>query len=375
VGYAVNIPPAVRVVDAGGQPLAGVTVNFAVTAGGGSVTGAVKVTGTDGIARVDKWTLGPSPGTNTLAATVAGGGFAGSPVQFTATGASAAFDVVIRYLGSTPTQSVREAFDSAAAKWKRLVFGDLANVTVSNFTFPTGHPCSDLPTLNETVDDVIIYAKVEPIDGPGGTLGSAGPCAIRSSSGPNPSLPVIGRMRLDSADLAQLETSGHLKDVILHEMGHVLGFGTLWSTFGFLKNPSLPDSPGADTHFDGLRAVAEFDRMGGTSYTGGAKVPVENTQGGQGTRDSHWRESVFDEELMTGFLDSGRPNPLSRLSVASLWDLGYTVNLDGADPYTRVFTAPPLAVPGIKLWLGNDAMIGPIVVLDSGGNVVRVIRR
>ncbi|GIW53442.1 MAG: hypothetical protein KatS3mg081_2797 [Gemmatimonadales bacterium] len=375
VGYAVNIPPAVRVVDAGGQPLAGVTVNFAVTGGGGSVTGATKVTDTAGIARVDKWTLGSSPGTNTLTATVAGGGFAGSPVEFSATGATAAFDIVIRYLGSTPTASVQEAFDSAAVKWERLIFGDLANVVLSNFTFPTGHNCSDIPTLNETVDDVVIYAKIESIDGPGGTLGSAGPCAIRNSSGADPNLPLIGRMRLDSADLAQLETSGHLKDVILHEMGHVLGFGTLWSTFGFLQNPSLPDPPGEDTHFDGPRAIAEFDRMGGTSYTGGAKVPVENEQGGQGTRDAHWRESVFDEELMTGFLDSGRPNPLSRLSVASLWDLGYTVNLDGSDAYTKVFTAPPLAGPGAKLWLGNDAMIAPLVVVDSGGKVLRVIHR
>lgn len=373
VGYAVNIPPAVRVVNSAGQPLVGVTVQFAVTRGGGSVSGAIKVTGADGIARVDKWTLGGSPGTNTLTVTVPGGGFAGSPVQFSATGVTAAFDIVIRYLGSTPTASVQEAFDSAAVKWERLVFGDLANVTLSNLTITTG-PCTDIPTLNETVDDLIIYAKVESIDGPGGTLGSAGPCVIRVS-GPNPSLPLIGRMRLDSADLAQLETSGHLKDVILHEMGHVLGFGTLWSTFGFLQNPSLPDPPGEDTHFDGPRAIAEFDRMGGTSYTGGAKVPVENEQGGQGTRDAHWRESVFDEELMTGFLDSGRPNPLSRLSVASLWDLGYTVNLDGSDAYTKVFTAPSLAGPGAKLWLGNDAMIAPIVVVDSGGKVLRVIHR
>lgn len=374
VGYAVNIAPAVKVVDASGRPLAGVTVNFAVTSGGGSVSGATQVTGTDGIARVGKWTLGPFPGSNTLAASVAGVGFSGNPAQFTATGAAAAFQIVVRYLGTVPAASVQQAFDSAVVKWERLIFGDLADVALSNFTFPTGHPCSDIPALNETVDDVIIFAKVESIDGPGGTLGSAGPCAIRSG-GPNPSLPVIGRMRLDSADLAQLETSGHLKDVILHEMGHVLGFGTLWSTFGFLKNPSLPDPPGEDTHFDGPRAIAEFDRMGGTSYTGGAKVPVENEQGGQGTRDSHWRESVFDEELMTGFLDSGRPNPLSRLSPASLWDLGYTVNLDASDAYTKVFTAPSLAVPRVKLWLGNDAMIGPIVVLDSSGNVLRIIRR
>lgn len=374
VGYAVNVAPAVRVVDVQNRPLAGVVVDFAVSSGGGSVSGATQVTGADGVARVGKWTLGSTPGTNTLTATVAGGAFAGSPAQFTATGVAAAFDIVLRYLGTTPTASVQQAFDSAAARWERLVFGDLSNVLLSNFTFSSDHPCADIPTLNETVDDIVIYAKVEAIDGPGGTLGSAGPCAIRSG-GSNAGLPVIGRMRFDSDDLAQLEASGQLKDVILHEMGHVLGFGTLWSTFGFLQNPSLPDPPGEDTYFSGPRAIAEFDRIGGTSYTGGNKVPVENEQGGVGTRDAHWRESVFDEELMTGFLDSGRPNPLSRVSVASLWDLGYTVNLDGSDSYTKVFAAPALSRLGHKLWLGNDAMLGPIVVLGRRGEVVRVIRR
>ena len=58
------------------------------------------------------------------------------------------------------------------------------------------------------------------------------------------------------------------------------------------------------------------DRLGGSSYTGGASVPVENTQGGQGTQDSHWRETIFVAELMTGFLDAGVTNPLSLLRKA-----------------------------------------------------------
>ena len=160
-------------------------------------------------------------------------------------------------------------------------------------------------------------------------------------------------------------------------MGHVLGLGTLWSTFGFLKNPSLPSSLGVDTHFDGPKAIEAFDALGGTSYTGGAKVPVENTMGGEGTRDSHWRESEFDEELMTGFIEAaGTANPLSRLTVASLWDLGYVVNLDGSDAYMQVFSAPPFAATaGAKLHLKNDIRSGPIYVVDSSGNVTRVLHR
>ncbi|OPZ41414.1 MAG: hypothetical protein BWY94_02433 [Actinobacteria bacterium ADurb.BinA094] len=83
-GTAVPVAPSVRVTDAGDNPVPGVHVTFAVASGGGSVTGADAVSGADGIAAVGSWTLGGTPGENTLTATVAG--LAGSPVTFTATG-------------------------------------------------------------------------------------------------------------------------------------------------------------------------------------------------------------------------------------------------------------------------------------------------
>ena len=67
-GDPVPTKPAVRVVDQSGDPVAGVQVMFVVTGGGGSVADADKITGSDGIARVGGWTLGPSAGTNTLEA-------------------------------------------------------------------------------------------------------------------------------------------------------------------------------------------------------------------------------------------------------------------------------------------------------------------
>jgi hypothetical protein len=60
-------------------------------------------------------------------------------------------------------------------------------------------------------------------------------------------------------------------------------------------------------------------------------VPVENT-GGPGTRDSHWRESLFRNELMSGFIAAPN-NPLSKMTAASLKDLGYVVNMNAAEPY------------------------------------------
>jgi hypothetical protein len=69
----------------------------------------------------------------------------------------------------------------------------------------------------------------------------------------------------------------------------------------------------------------------GLSATG---IPLE-TSGGSGTRDVHWSETTFNNELMTGYLNSGVENPLSRMTAAQFVDLGYPgVNVNGADVYT-----------------------------------------
>jgi hypothetical protein len=131
-------------------------------------------------------------------------------------------------------------------------------------------------------------------------------------------------MEFDSADMASLEASGGLYYVVLHEMGHVLGIGTIWR----LKRLLADETTGNPT-FTGGGAMDAYGRL--RRAAAGIAVPVENT-GGPGTRGGHWREAVFHNELMSGFI-AGPGNPLSRLTVASLADLGYTVDLDAAEPY------------------------------------------
>ena len=84
-GAAVAVRPAVIVRDAGGTPVAGIPVTFAVGAGGGTVTGGDATTGADGVATAGDWTLGDAAGTNILTATVGVQGVSGNPVTFTAT--------------------------------------------------------------------------------------------------------------------------------------------------------------------------------------------------------------------------------------------------------------------------------------------------
>ncbi|MFM7070043.1 MAG: leishmanolysin-related zinc metalloendopeptidase, partial [Actinomycetes bacterium] len=151
----------------------------------------------------------------------------------------------------------------------------------------------------------------------GGILGGAGPCFYLLSD----YLPRYGVMQFDVADLDQLLADGVLTDVITHEMGHVLGFGTMWD-----QGRSLISGAGTSASaYTGPLGVAGWSTLGGTG-----NVPLE-TGGGSGTADAHWSESRFGIELMTGYKNSIMR--LSAMSIAAIADLGYQVNLSAADPY------------------------------------------
>lgn len=68
VTSAVPILPSVRVVDASGNPVAGVGVRFAPTQGAATVTGAERVTDANGVATVGSWVLGTRAGEYRLTA-------------------------------------------------------------------------------------------------------------------------------------------------------------------------------------------------------------------------------------------------------------------------------------------------------------------
>jgi hypothetical protein len=64
--------------------------------------------------------------------------------------------------------------------------------------------------------------------------------------------------------------------------------------------------------------------------SGGALVEEDY---GEGTAGAHWKETLYDRELMTGFVEPGVRMPLSRLTIGALRDLGYGVNPDHAENY------------------------------------------
>jgi hypothetical protein len=260
--------------------------------------------------------------------------------------ATAPFTITVVFLGGLTTAQ-KNAFKAAANRWSKVIVGDLPNVIVGN----------------QMIDDVLIEASGVAIDGPGGILGQAGPTHLRpATAGASAFIPAKGRMQFDTVDLAGMQADGTLNDVITHEMGHVLGIGTIWTNKGLLTGAN-----GNNPRFTGTNAKKEYGTLKGSAPTA---VPVENT-GGPGTRNSHWRETVFRNELMTGFV-SGPPNPMSRLTVASLKDLGYVVDLAKAEPYSlpnllelaeggllvAARTHDALVLPTVPMILPEESVVG-----------------
>ena len=274
---------------------------------------------------------------------------------------SGSFDIDLLLLG--PDMHLLGSVLQDAASWWMSILADTEFPDVP-VTQNSRLGCADYESDQQigTIDDLAIVIAAERVDGERGVLAFATPCSIRDES----YLPITGVVVIDADDIAWLRESGNLEEVILHEIGHVLGIGVIWYDLDLIQNPSSSGEEETDTHFTGPLAIEAFDEAGGANYTGGAKVPVANF-------GAHWRESVLDDELMTPYLNSGVLNPLSPITAQSLADMGYTVNVGQAELYRLPGAAAAKQGAPRKIPYGNDVRRGSVQVVDSTGRVVRVI--
>jgi len=295
------------------------------------------------------------------------------------------YDVELVFLESG-TGSQDNIIRHAAKRWEAVIGQGAADFDFSGNPLDAGTCGPGSPAVNDVVDDIRIYVTIDSIDGPGGSdgniVGQAAPCSWRLVVFQAPGghqrdtihrQVLRGFIRLDEYDVAQMESRGVLRSVVTHEMAHVFGFGTLWDVHDRLRNPSVPDKPSEDTHFEGPLTIAAFDLAGGAAYSG-RKVPVENS-GLQGSADGHWRQSVFENELMTPFLVPGG-HPMSAITLESLYEIGYEINLNEAESFglSRSGAAGMAKPSGPVIYLGNDIARVPMRGLDQKtGRVVKAI--
>jgi adhesin/invasin len=144
-GSPVAIPPAAKVMDQFGNPVAGVAVTFAVASGGGTVSPTTPIaTGAGGVAAVTSWQLGSTAGANTLTASAAGL----TTVTFSATGNSGTAKNLLLVSGNTQTDTIGATLQPYVVKVTDNLANPVPNVVVSWQVFLGGGTI----TLNSTTD-------------------------------------------------------------------------------------------------------------------------------------------------------------------------------------------------------------------------------
>ena len=229
------------------------------------------------------------------------------------------FDIEFVFLDDFTVEQ-QQLLRRVAERWASAIQMELPDYEFSTAWSAT---CGDhlirIPA-GEQIDDLRIYVTKFDKVAPSGRLlsGYGVPSLLRPSS-----MPILGCIGIEQEISTQ---SYSLWIVGLHEIGHVLGIGTIWNDSGMLRGLN------ADAHFAGPQAIAAFDQAGGTNYRG-AKVPTEQDGG-------HWRSNVLSDELM---VPSGNDLMLSAITLGALSDLGYSVDFSAANPY--VLPSPTAAKP------------------------------
>lgn len=223
--------------------------------------------------------------------------------------------------GHRLTESQVELFKKVARRWESIILEGLEDFDYSQYPwdsekdFNWGKARGSRVVIDYKVDDLLILVTTRPTfagEYGGGAL--AGPIEWRASNG----LPMLSQIIVWESTLTpENEANGVLERMILHEMAHTLGFGTSWG------EPLKSNANGI--FFSGPSAVAAFDELGGKNYKGN-KVPVSGDQG-------HWDGTVFGNELMASNVELNMPAPLSLITLQSLADIGYKVDVSKAEGY------------------------------------------
>lgn len=256
--------------------------------------------------------------------------------------AQSRFGIEARLIGTIPA-GVRTAVDQSIARIRTVVVAETGRGTLDGIDLKD---CADWIPAGQSgsFNSHLVFVRVMPIDGVGGTLARAGPCFFWNSDG-TAALAIIEVDVADSnAPVSDLFTT------VLHEMLHGLGVGTSDKWNSFLRGVST-----ANPVFVGPTALADWSALDGLRVVPQG-APIE-AGGGEGTAGAHWRESTLRTELMTGYLDDGFLNPLSRLTVGALKDIGYVVNPAAADRYVLPAGAALREPGGIQRRLVGDVIV------------------
>jgi hypothetical protein len=328
VSVGAKVSMTAKVTNAGGEPQSGVTVTWEEQ----GYEPFSQLTRTDGTATAE-WTA-TNVGTFSGTVTIGNAGANGPRTTFryiVSAPTASRFGLESRVVGNIPS-GVRTAIDQAVARVRTVVVEETGRASLDGIDLSA---CRNWIPAGQTgtVNSHLVFVRVAPIDGSGGTLARAGPCLSWTSNG----TAAISAVEVDVDD--SNVPVADMFSTVLHELLHGLGFGGSDTWESYLRGLSTTNPV-----FVGPTALAEWAALDGLRLIAQG-APIES-DGGVGTAGGHWRESTLRTELMTGYANPGVLNPFSRLTIGALRDLGYTVNLAVADRFV-IPTGAFLTTPGI----------------------------
>jgi hypothetical protein len=258
----------------------------------------------------------------------------------------------VRYLSELSAQQ-QAVVTAAADKWMHALVIDLGAFQLSS---PSGECFADEPALRETHDNLLLFVSVASIDGQHGVIAYTQICQQSAKD----SLPTVSHIRIDADDIDSIEVKGLLPSIVTHEMAHALGFNPQ-----VYAQKGLVEGSVSDPYFTGSTARTEFGQK--IPGYGGNSVPLENLDQ-LGTQSSHWRWSVFGDELMISSILPGYRYPLSTITLGLFRDIGYNVNMSAADPYP-IYSIMAGPTGELRIPLGND------IVAARTSRIVTPVRR
>lgn len=251
---------------------------------------------------------------------------------------------------ATTTAATIAAFRGAEEFWDNRILGYSDTI-----------PGDIRPQLNGRLT-ITVFGQ----DFGGGVLAAAGVTAQVGSvlGGRNRAVATASQMFFDPNTIADFNQND-LQDVVIHEMGHALGIGTLWDANNLIQ-PIPPR--GGILQYRGINARREFAREAGFNRPQVGFVPIEQ-QGGPGTALGHWDDDNFffnsqnidnRVELLTGFFIPNTERFVSETTFASLVDLGYVVSgfnedelIDFSNPPRDIFPKRSRGVNALGLPVAN----------------------
>lgn len=240
-----------------------------------------------------------------------------------------------------PSKALKDSMDLATSRWRRVIREHLKN---KNVTMPTDTSDLDVPewmvphVTGKSWNDLMVVARVAgPAQDDDFKVKSSVLAHAREVWVDSDGMPRLGMIEVNEARM-ESDTLKYVEETLMHEIGHVLGFSDQMFSRKNLLSPNRK-------FFVGPSAIAAYKELGGK---GSIQLQWSKSEGFM--PGSHWSEDSLTTEMMTpahnreGLAEeaSWSSSPLSRISIAALEDMGYSV----AKCEGQVYSVPANAVSG-----------------------------